>query len=124
MAHRVGPTAVDRLVAEARTRFEPSEAEEIRDLALDRLHVTVDTRHVTFAGTCRVDSELDLSDALEVEAAVAAMAQALKDAGSTEPLDVRRARALAMLVRGDQIDVPEGGGHRPSRASRSPSTCT
>ncbi len=43
--------------------------------------------------------ELDLADALDLDAAVAAGAQALKDLGSTDTLDVRRATAVGDLAR-------------------------
>ena len=43
--------------------------------------------------------ELDLADALDLDAAVAAGAQALKDLGSTDTLDVRRAVAVGDLAR-------------------------
>jgi len=46
-----------------------------------------------------VYGELDLADALELDAAVAAGAQALKDLGSTDTLDVRRAAAVGDLAR-------------------------
>ena len=43
--------------------------------------------------------ELDLADALDLDAAVTAGAQALKDLGSTDTLDVRRATAVGDLAR-------------------------
>ncbi len=51
------------------------------------------------AGTSTVYGELDLADALDLDAAVAAGAQALKDLGSTDTLDVRRATAVGDLAR-------------------------
>ena len=44
----------------------------------------------SFDGTLAVHGELDLADALELEAAIQAVAAQLKDLGSTESLDVRR----------------------------------
>jgi hypothetical protein len=82
-----------------------------------------------------VYGELDLADALDLDAAVTAGAQALADLGSTEPLDVRRAVAVGDLARcqltldlttGDApedetpVDAPAGGQPGPRRATRKP----
>ena len=98
-AHRVGPAQVDRLVEEAIGRFMPEEAERRRRQAADGRSFTIDTRQPSLTGTSAVYGELDLADALDLDAAVAAGAQALKDLGSTESLDVRRATAVGDLAR-------------------------
>ena len=99
--HKTSFTAQERLVAEAMTRFDPVRAAEEADRAEDRRHVTVSHDQVSFWGTSRVEGELDLPDALDLEAALQAGARALKDLGSTEPLDVRRSHALGALARGE-----------------------
>lgn len=50
----------------------------------------------------RVDAELDLADALDLETAVAARAEEQRRLGSTDSLDVRRSMALGELARGHQ----------------------
>jgi len=100
VAHSLRPWQVDKLVAEAVTRYMPETAEAQRQQALDSRHVTIDLDQPTFAGTARVDAELDLPDALDLEAAIAAGAATRRELGSNEPLDVRRAMALGDLARG------------------------
>ena len=99
VAHKVGPAQLDRLVEEAIGRFMPEEAERRRRQAADGRSFTIDTRQPSLAGTSAVYGELDLADALDLDAAVAAGAQALKDLGSTDTLDVRRATAVGDLAR-------------------------
>ncbi len=99
VAHKVRPAQLDRLVEEAIGRFMPEEAERRRRQAADGRSFTVDTRQPSLAGTSNVYGELDLADALDLDAAVAAGAQALKDLGSTDTLDVRRATAVGDLAR-------------------------
>ncbi len=106
-AHRVGPAQTDRLVDAAIARFDPDLARERRAAADDRRCFDVDHRQVSFAGTSRVYGELDLADALDLDAAVSAGAQALLTLGSTETLDVRRARAAGELARRQlALDLP------------------
>jgi hypothetical protein len=99
VAHKVRPAQLDRLVEEAIGRFMPEEAARRHEQAQDGRCFTVDTRQPSLAGTGTVYGELDLADALELDAAVAAGAQALKDLGSTDTLDVRRATAIGDLAR-------------------------
>ena len=99
VAHKVGPAQLDRLVEEAIGRFMPEEAERRRRQAADGRSFTIDTRQPSLPGTSHVYGELDLADALDLDAAVAAGAQALKDLGSTDTLDVRRATAVGDLAR-------------------------
>ncbi|HEV7875317.1 MAG TPA: HNH endonuclease, partial [Nocardioides sp.] len=99
VAHKVRPAQLDRLVEEAIGRFMPTEAARRHEQAQDGRCFTVDTRQPSLAGTGTVYGELDLADALELDAAVAAGAQALADLGSTDTLDVRRATAIGDLAR-------------------------
>src|SRR6187200_3002873 len=98
-AHKIRPAQVDRLVEEAIGRFMPEEAERRRRQAADGRHFTIDTHQPSLTGTSTVYRELDLADALDLDAAVTAGAQALKDLGSTASLDVRRATAVGDLAR-------------------------
>ena len=98
-AHKIRPAQVDRLVEEAIGRFMPEEADRRRRQAADGRSFTIDTHQPSLRGTSAVYGELDLADALDLDAAVAAGAQALKDLGSTDTLDVRRATAVGDLAR-------------------------
>src|SRR5688500_8045146 len=99
VAHEVRTAQHDRLVEEAIGRFMPEEADRRRRQAQDGRSFNVDTRQPSLRGTSTVHGELDLADALDLDAAVAAGAQALKDLGSTHTLDVRRATAVGDLAR-------------------------
>ena len=54
---------------------------------------------VHFAGTMRFEAELDIADALDLDHSLAQKAAEQKALGSTESLDVRRAKALGDLAR-------------------------
>ena len=97
-----GRCQLDRLVEEAIARFMPEEVERRRRAAADGRRFDVDTRDPSLAGTAQVWGELDLADALDLDAAVAAGAEQLKALGSTESLDVRRAAAVGELARRQQ----------------------
>ncbi|NPC43707.1 DUF222 domain-containing protein [Nocardioides sp. zg-1230] len=104
VAGRVGPAQLDRLVAEAikcydLAEVDPSQDPEDGHLHVDPRHVTVDTEDVHYAGTMRVEGELDIADALDLDRALAQGAAERKALGSTESLDVRRAQALGELAR-------------------------
>ena len=68
-AHKIGPAAVDRLVAEAIARFMPAQAVEDAQRAAEGRHVTIEHQQVSFGGTTRIEGELDLGDALDLDAA-------------------------------------------------------
>ena len=74
VAHSCSWTQLDHLVAEALARHDPETAEEKRRAAADRRRFDVDTHRATLAGTVEVHGELDLADALDLDAAVAATA--------------------------------------------------
>src|SRR5688572_7744191 len=99
VAHKVRPAQLDRLVEEAIGRFMPEEAERRRRQAADGRHFTIDTRQPSLQGTSTVYGELDLADALDLDAAVAAGAQALQELGSTDTPDGRRATAVGDRAR-------------------------
>ena len=109
VAHKIGPAQLTRLIEEAKARFDPERTEAERLAAADARHVTVGLADLTVAGTVRIDGEVDLADALDLEAAVAAGAEQQRLAGSTETLDVRRAIALGDLARNQQaLELPDG----------------
>src|SRR3954468_5372366 len=108
-AHKIGPAQTLRSVEEAIARFMPEFAAERRDRAADQRHFSIDHQQVSFAGTSRVEGELDLADALDLDAAITAGAAQLAALGNEESLDVRRSLAAGMLARGQQaLDLETG----------------
>ncbi|WP_122816176.1 HNH endonuclease [Nocardioides pantholopis] len=99
VAGKIGYAALDRVIEEARVRFDPDGAEEKRRAAADRRHFDLDTGRVSFAGTVTVDGELDLADALDLDSAVARGARVLGELGCAESLDVRRSLAVGEIAR-------------------------
>ena len=110
VVHTASFTTVKRLVAEAAARFDPetAEMEEIDTAAT--LHVTLDLTTAWSIGTAsgvHLSGLLDRADAEELEHAIRTIADQLLAAGSTDSLDVRRAKALGYLSRGDlTLDLP------------------
>jgi hypothetical protein len=104
VAGRVGSAQLDRLVAETITRYDLATADPTKDpedgyLHVDPRHVTVDTDDVHYAGTLRIEAEVDIADALDLDRAVAHHAATQAALGSLLPLDARRAKALGDLAR-------------------------
>ncbi|MCY4727452.1 DUF222 domain-containing protein [Nocardioides sp. STR2] len=104
VAGRVGPAQLDRLVAEAIKRFDLAEADPAADpedgyLSVDPRHVTIHDEDVHFAGTMRLEAELDIADAVDLDRALAHGAATLKALGSQAPLGARRSAALGDLAR-------------------------
>jgi hypothetical protein len=99
VAHRLKPTQLDRAVDKAIGRFMPDEVQRLAEASWDKRHVTIFEQLVSFTGTMTVEAELDIADALDLEAAVADGAAARAALGSTESLDVRRAHAIGDLAR-------------------------
>ena len=110
VVHTASFTTVKRLVAEAAARFDPeaTEMEEVDTHAT--LHVTLDLATAWSIGTANgvhLSGLLDRADAEELEHAIRTIADQLLAAGSTDSLDVRRAKALGYLSRGDlTLDLP------------------
>ena len=98
-AHRIRPSAVDRLVEEAIVRFMPDQARRRREAAADGRHAHVHTHQVSFEGTVWVEAEVDLADALDLDTALSVGAARLADLGSAASLDVRRSEALGQMAR-------------------------
>jgi hypothetical protein len=104
VAGRIGQAQLDRLVAETIKRYDLAVADPTQDpedgyLAVDPRHVTVNTDDVHYAGTLRIEAEVDIADALDLDRAVAHHAATQKALGSQLPLDARRAKALGDLAR-------------------------
>jgi hypothetical protein len=104
VAGRVGSAQLDRLVAETIRRYDLATADPTSDpedgyLHVDPRHVTVDTDDVHYAGTLRIEAEVDIADALDLDRAVAHHAATQAALGSLLPLDARRAKALGDLAR-------------------------
>src|SRR5690348_8797725 len=99
-AHRMGRAAIERLVEEAIGRHMPDLARKQRERAADRRHFTIHHGQVSFEGTCLVEGELDLVDALDLDAALGHIAGEMGALGNPLPLDQRRALAAGELARG------------------------
>jgi hypothetical protein len=106
IAHRIGPVVLDRLVEEARVRFDPEEAEARALEAAEARSVRVCLDGVGFEGVVHVNGVVDLPDAVDLENALQSGAAQLAEQGSTDSLDVRRANALGLLARG-QLHLPD-----------------
>ncbi|NPC40885.1 HNH endonuclease signature motif containing protein [Nocardioides sp. zg-1230] len=120
VAGRVGPAQLDRLVAEAIKRYDLATVDPAADpedgyLHVDPRHVTIDTQDVHFAGTMRIEADVDIADALDLDRAVARGAEMQKVLGSALPLDARRAKALGDLARTQTALDLAGTGTDPQR---------
>ncbi len=115
-AHRIGIAALERLIAEAIARFMPEKAAEEAEKAADTRHFTIDHQQVSFGGTSQLTGELDLADALDLDAAVARGANELLALGSTDFLDVRRSIAAGQLARNQlALDLDDRDATRRQR---------
>ena len=104
VAGKIGPAQLDRLVAETIKRFDLADVDPAADpedghLHVDPRHVTIHDEDVHFAGTVRLEAEVDLADGLDLHRALAHGAATIKSLGSELPLDARRAKALGDLAR-------------------------
>ncbi|MBD3944683.1 HNH endonuclease signature motif containing protein [Nocardioides ganghwensis] len=115
VAGRIGQAQLDRLLAETIKRYDLATADPTKDPEegwqhVDPRHVTVDTDDVHYAGTLHLEADLDIADALDLDRAVAHHAELQKALGSTESLNVRRAKALGDLARTQTaLDLLPGG---------------
>ena len=116
VAGRLGPAQLDRLVAETIKRYDLAVGDPAADpedgyLHVDPRHVSVDTTEVHFAGTMRMEAELDIADMLDLDRRVAHDAATQAALGSTEPLQ-RSARESPRQPR------PHPDRTRPPRPGR------
>lgn len=123
-AGRCGTAQVDRLVAEAIRRFGPAvlpvDPDDPCPQRPDTRHVTLDRDRVAYDGTLRVEAELDIADAHDLDLAVGHGAEALKALGSTEGLGARRAMALGQLARRQlALDLATGSAGEPASSPAS-----
>jgi hypothetical protein len=115
VAHSCSWAQLERLVEEAMVRFDPETAAAKRAEAVESRHFDIHTDQVSYDGTVRVDGELDLADALDLDDAISHRAKQLAALGNTEsprrpPLHRRRrARPPAALPtpppRQDPLDL-------------------
>jgi hypothetical protein len=115
-AHRLGTAAIDRLVDEAIARFHPERAGAERRRGQDARHVTVHDDQVSFAGTVRVEAELDLADGLDFRDAVSRGARLLEQLGSEDSVDARRAKSVGDMAR-TQLSLDLAHGPRTGPAA-------
>jgi hypothetical protein len=104
VAGRIGSAQLDRLVAETIKRYDLATADPTADPEdgwqhVDPRHVTVNDQDVHYAGTMRIEADVDIADALDLDRALAHHAATQKALGSELPLDARRAKALGELAR-------------------------
>ena len=118
-AHTIRLSQLDRTIQTAIDRFMPDEAEDRRRTAADSRCFNIGQQQPGLAGTVDVWGTLDAADAMDLDLAVAASAQALADLGSTESLDVRRSQALAGLAR-HQLSLDLETGDDASTPAASP----
>ena len=112
---------MDRTIAEAIARHDPQAARKREEQAVEQTGVWFHHPDPTLESQAiaSLDARLDATDALDLDAAVTAGAQALADLGSTESLDVRRAAALADLARADlTITYPTTGDDQAEAEAR------
>ncbi|MCW2773514.1 MAG: endonuclease, partial [Nocardioides sp.] len=98
-AARLSFAQLERVVEEARVRFDPVEAEARRQAAADGRCFDVHTHQDSFDGTVDLRGTHDLADALDLDDAITTGAQRLADLGCEESLDVRRSMAAGDLAR-------------------------
>ncbi|MFT4083997.1 MAG: DUF222 domain-containing protein [Nocardioides sp.] len=122
LAHEVGAIRCDRICDQARDLYDPETAEA-------RRAETAETRHVSFHGPDHrldqghqaltyLEATLDAADAADLNHVLAEIAHDLHLAGDTDSLDVRRAKALGHLARGDTPDpaTPSPTAHKAHTA--------
>ncbi|MGF9763694.1 DUF222 domain-containing protein [Microvirga sp. 0TCS3.31] len=104
VAGRIGAAQLDRLVAETIKRYDLADVDPTQDpedgyLHVDPRHATIHSDDVHYAGTMRLEAELDIADAVDLDRALAHSAASLKALGSDAPLGARRSAALGDLAR-------------------------
>jgi hypothetical protein len=119
-AHSTGPAQTQRLIDDAVARHMPEHAAEIARRAADGRHVTIEHQQISFAGTTRIEAEVDLADGLDLDDALTRDAEQQKTLGSTETLDVRRSLALGRLARHQLALDLNPGEENPIEQSETP----
>jgi len=119
-ANRISPAELQRLIDTAIATFMPEHAAEIAAAAADTRDVRVDHGQISFAGTSRIEGEIDFLDALDLDNALQTGAAQLAELGSDLPLGARRAATLGNLARGElalDLEAPEAPS--PGRRTQS-----
>ncbi len=114
-----GPAALRDLVHEARLRLDPDRERAVEEAALAHRGVWFDHQTSTAsAATTSMTAVLDAWDALDLDAALSELAGTLARLGDTDPVDVRRAEALALLAHPQRVlDLGRSDGE-PTPATR------
>jgi 5-methylcytosine-specific restriction endonuclease McrA len=119
VVHTTGPAVIHRLVLEAAARFEPETTEVTEcdtqsnlcfDLDLDTPATSVGT-----ASAVSAYGLLDRADAEDLEAVIRQLAHQMYLDGSTDDLAVRRAKALGLLARGQDVLPAQTATKAPRR---------
>jgi hypothetical protein len=100
IAHTVSLAQLDRLIDEARARFEPDHAADLAASAAESRCFDIVQEPTGFAGLAFVHGILDAADAHDLNTAITTGAHQLAQLGCEESLDVRRSMAAAALARG------------------------
>ena len=109
--HTAGPVTIERCVTEAIARFDPEATEVTEADTRAGLHLHLGladaAASVGAASAVTIDGSLDRADAEELEAVIRDYAEQLRQAQETagdpiDTLDVRRAKALGYLARGQR----------------------
>lgn len=97
IAHKVGLIKLEKLLDEAMLRLYPEQREQEQLDELDRRNVQLfDQFSHNGVGEMRIRA--DLKDLYDFDAAVADVAAELAELGDTDPLDVRRSKAVGILA--------------------------
>ena len=123
IAHTVGVAQLDRLITEARARYQPDRALELAAAAQDRLYCDISHDQHGLTGTATITGVLDAADGLDLDTALRHGAAQYAALGSTESLDIRRARAAGQLARHQlALDLPTDptGDHGATPAAATP----
>ena len=89
-------TRVRRIIEETILHYDPDRAAADEQAALAARHVTL--VHDSGPGTTEVQMRLDTLDALHLDDTLADIATSLSRLGDSDPLDVRRAKAVGVLA--------------------------
>jgi hypothetical protein len=108
-AHRISFAALDRLIEEAKVRFDPEQARADRQRAADGRRFDIHLGQVSYNGTVDVTATLDLKDAHDLNTAIARRAGFLGQLGGDLGLDLRRSLAAGEIARADlTLDLETG----------------
>ena len=94
----LGARRLGEIVTQVVIDTDPDAADRQAEAARDRRHVTLDPPHVQQHGLVSGAFTVDAADALRLHTALNKMAGWLADLGDTDPVHVRRAKALGHLA--------------------------